>query len=49
LWISAHSAEAVEAALKAEIERRMRQIDGGEVVCRPWAEVMAGLKVVAQD
>lgn len=46
LWISAHNAEAVEAAWQAEIERRVRQIDSGEVVCRPWAEVMAGLKVV---
>jgi putative addiction module component (TIGR02574 family) len=48
LWISAHDSQAVDAAWQAEIERRVRQIDSGEVVCRPWAEVMAGLKVVAQ-
>ncbi len=48
LWISAHSAEAVEQAWQAEIERRIEQVNSGAVTCRPWDEVMAELKVIAE-
>ncbi len=44
LWSSVHSAEEVEAAWDAEIARRIRQIDAGEVECLPWDAVMAGLR-----
>lgn len=33
----------VEAAWAAEVERRIRQIDSGEVQTIPWAEVRARL------
>ena len=35
--------EDVEAAWAAEIERRVRQIDSGEVETIPWADVRAKL------
>jgi putative addiction module component (TIGR02574 family) len=35
--------EGVEAAWAEEIERRIRQIDSGEVKTIPWAEVRAKL------
>jgi putative addiction module component (TIGR02574 family) len=35
--------ESVEAAWAAEVERRIRQIDSGEVKTIPWAEVRAKL------
>ncbi len=44
LWASAHSAAEVDAAWEAEIERRIRQIDGGEVQCIPWETVMAEMR-----
>ncbi len=44
LWISAHSKEEVDAAWEAEIERRIQQIDSGEVECTPWETVMAELR-----
>ncbi len=43
LWISVHSADEVEQAWRTEIDQRMRQVDSGDVSCRPWAEVMADL------
>ena len=49
LWASVHSADAVEQAWKAEIARRTQQVDSGAVVCRPWADVMADLKAIAED
>lgn len=34
----------VEAAWATEIERRMREIDGGTVECIPWEEVRRRLR-----
>lgn len=45
LWLSVHSRDEVDAAWDAEIARRIRQIDAGEVECVPWATVMAELRV----
>jgi putative addiction module component (TIGR02574 family) len=39
----------VEAAWAAEIERRIRQIDAGEVKTIPWAEVRAKLHARLND
>lgn len=44
LWTSVHSAAEVEAAWDAEIARRIRQIDTGEVECIPWDKVMENLR-----
>jgi putative addiction module component (TIGR02574 family) len=44
LWISVHSKEEVDAAWEAEVARRIRQIDSGEVECIPWDTVMAQLR-----
>ena len=44
LWLSVHSRDEVDAAWDAEIARRIRQIDAGEVECVPWATVMAELR-----
>jgi putative addiction module component (TIGR02574 family) len=44
LWVSAHSAEEVDAAWEAEIARRIQQIDSGEVECIPWETVMAEMR-----
>ena len=44
LWLSVHSREEVDAAWDAEIARRIRQVDAGEVECVPWATVMAELR-----
>jgi putative addiction module component (TIGR02574 family) len=44
LWLSVHSQEEVDAAWDAEIARRIRQIDSGEVECVPWETVMAELR-----
>jgi putative addiction module component (TIGR02574 family) len=44
LWLSVNSKEEVAAAWDAEIERRIRQIDAGEVECIPWDDVMAELR-----
>jgi putative addiction module component (TIGR02574 family) len=44
LWTSVHSADEVEAAWDAEIARRIRQIDAGEVECVPWETVMSNLR-----
>lgn len=38
-------ATSLDPASETEISRRMKQIDSGEVVCRPWAEVMSELRV----
>jgi putative addiction module component (TIGR02574 family) len=48
LWLSAQSAEDVEAAWSAEIQRRISEVDSGAAVCRPWHEVMAELKTLAE-
>ena len=45
LWVSAQSEEDVDAAWDAEIARRIRQIDSGEVECLPWDTVMSDLRV----
>jgi putative addiction module component (TIGR02574 family) len=44
LWLSVHSHDEVEAAWDAEIARRIRQIDTGEVETVPWDTVMAELR-----
>jgi putative addiction module component (TIGR02574 family) len=44
LWLSVNSQEDVDAAWEIEIERRMRQIDTGEVEMIPWETVMANLR-----
>jgi putative addiction module component (TIGR02574 family) len=44
LWLSVNSQEEVDAASEVEIERRMRQIDAGEVETIPVEEVMAKLR-----
>ena len=44
LWLSVNSKEEVAAAWDAEIERRIRQIDAGEVECIPWDDVMSQLR-----
>lgn len=38
LWQNVNTADAVAAAWDAEIQRRIQQIDAGEVTCRPWDE-----------
>ena len=38
--------EGVEAAWAEEIERRMRQIDAGEVATIPWEQVRAELNAL---
>ena len=44
LWMSVDTPEAVAAAWDAEIERRIAQIDSGEVETIPFEEVMAELR-----
>lgn len=41
LWLSVNSTAEVEQAWQAEILRRLDQVESGDVVCRPWADVMA--------
>ena len=43
LWVSVDTREAVAAAWDAEIERRIAQIDSGEVETIPFEQVMAEL------
>ena len=44
LWLSVDTPEEVAAAWDAEIERRVAQIDSGEVETIPFEQVMAGLR-----
>ena len=44
LWMSVDTPEAVAAAWDAEIERRVAQIDSGEVETVPFEQVMAELR-----
>jgi putative addiction module component (TIGR02574 family) len=44
LWMSAEPSAEVEAAWDAEIERRIREIDAGEVECVPWEQVVVELR-----
>jgi len=44
LWISVDTPEAVAAAWDTEVERRIAQIDSGEVETVPFEEVMADLR-----
>jgi putative addiction module component (TIGR02574 family) len=44
LWLSVNSKEEVAAAWDAEIERRILQLDAGEVECIAWDDVMAELR-----
>lgn len=43
-WVSVDTPEAVAAAWDAEIERRIAQIDNGEVETIPFEQVMAELR-----
>jgi putative addiction module component (TIGR02574 family) len=47
LWASLHSADDVERAWHAEIERRLKDVDEGGATCKPWSEVMASLDAAA--
>jgi len=44
LWISVDTPEAVAAAWDAEIERRVAQLDAGEVETIPFEQVIAELR-----
>ena len=44
LWMSVDTPEAVAAAWDAEIERRIAQLDSGEVETVPFEEVIAKLR-----
>ena len=44
LWISVDTPEAVAAAWDAEVERRIAQIDSGDVETIPFEDVMAELR-----
>lgn len=44
LWLSVNSKEEVQDAWDNEIERRIREIDAGEVQAVPWDTVLAGLR-----
>lgn len=48
LWLSVNSTAEVEQAWQAEILRRMAQVESGDVVCRPWADVMAEMMASLQ-
>ena len=41
--------ENIEAAWSAEIERRLRQIDAGEVELIPWEEVRAKMHALLHE
>lgn len=44
LWVSVDTPEAVATAWDAEVERRIAQIDSGEVETIPFEDVMAELR-----
>lgn len=44
LWISVDDPDAVAAAWEAEIERRVAQLDAGEVESIPFEQVLAELR-----
>lgn len=44
LWISVDTPQAVAAAWDAEIERRVAQLDAGEVETIPFEQVIAELR-----
>lgn len=44
LWVSVDSPEAIAAAWDVEIERRVAQLDAGEVETIPAEEVIAELR-----
>jgi len=44
LWVSVDTPEAVAAAWDAEIERRVAQLDAGEVETIPFEQVIAELR-----
>ena len=48
LWISVDTPEAIAAAWDVEIERRLAQIDSGEVETYPANEVIAELHAKLQ-
>lgn len=44
LWVSVDTPEAIAAAWDAEIERRIVQLDSGDVETVPFEQVMAELR-----
>lgn len=48
LWVSVDSPEAIAQAWDVEIERRMAQLDAGEVDTIPADEVLAKLRTKLQ-
>jgi putative addiction module component (TIGR02574 family) len=44
LWMSLDEATETDAAWEAEILHRTEQIQRGDVVCRPWDDVMTELR-----
>lgn len=44
LWISVAEQDDIDAAWDAEIERRIAQLDAGEVERVPWETVIADLR-----
>lgn len=44
LWISVDTPEAVAAAWDAEVERRIAQLDNGEVETIPFEDVIAEMR-----
>ena len=44
LWISVAEQEDIDAAWEVEIERRIAQLNAGEVECVPWETVISNLR-----
>lgn len=44
LWLSVHEQEEIDAAWDAEIERRIAQLDAGQVEGVPWETVITDLR-----
>lgn len=44
LWLSVHEQEQIDAAWDAEIERRIAQLDAGQVEGVPWETVITDLR-----
>lgn len=47
LWLSVQgedTAADLDTEWEAEIARRIQQIDGGDVQCRSWSEVMSEMR-----
>lgn len=44
LWLSVHEQEQIDTAWDAEIERRIAQLDAGQVEGVPWETVITDLR-----